>query len=254
MRSQRLFTALLGLLLAGLLGGCMSIPQDQLPKADALALLDGPESASDPIYRIRAGDDIDIKFFYSPELNESLKVRPDGFITLQLVDDVKAAGLSPKELDDALTQRYAAHLKNPVLSVIVRSFAGFRAYVGGEVGVPQLVPLDGGLTPLQAIFRAGGVRPTGYMQSVVLIRKGPDGLPVSYQLDLSNDSVANARRDLRVALQPSDVVYVPRSPIANANLFVQQYITDLLLFKGISLGFNYDYLYNRDRRDSVVVP
>src|SRR5205085_6966162 len=191
-----------GLVLAAavLLAGCTSIDVEHLPKSDALALVDDPEGASDPQYRIRAGDDLDIKFFYTKELNESLKVRPDGYITLQLVDDVKAAGLTPKELDDVLTRRYAEHLKSPVLSVMVRSFSGFRAYVGGEVASPQLVPLDGGLTPLQAIYRAGGVRMSGYMQSVVLIRKGPDGRPVPYQLDLSEDALSKGARDLRIAL------------------------------------------------------
>ncbi|HEX6706028.1 MAG TPA: polysaccharide biosynthesis/export family protein [Albitalea sp.] len=250
--SWRTWIAMAAVAAALLLGGCTSIPVEHLPQSDALALVDDPDAPSDPGYRIRAGDDLDIKFFYAHELNESIKVRPDGYITLQLVDDVKAAGLTPKELDDALTQRYAAFVKNPVLSVIVRSFAGFRAYVGGEVGVPQIVPLDGGVTPLQAIFRAGGVRPTGSMQSVVLIRKGPDGRPLPYRLDLSDDAVSQGRRDLRVALRPSDVLYVPRSPIANANRFVQQYIVDLLLFRGVQLGFNVDYIYNRDQNTPVV--
>jgi hypothetical protein len=54
-------------------------------------------------------------------------------------------------------------------------------------------------------------------------------------------------------LQPSDVLYVPRSPIANANLFVQQYISDLLLYHGVQLGFNVDYLYNRSGNKTTTV-
>ncbi len=242
------------LLLLLLLGGCTSMRVAHLPTSEGLPLVDDPEGMSDASYRIRAGDDLEIKFFYANELNEAIKVRPDGYITLQLVDDIKAAGLTPQELDETLTQRYAAFVKNPVLSVLARSFTGFRAYVGGEVGVPQVVPLEGGVTPMQAILRAGGARATGHLQSVVLIRKGPDGRPMPYQLDLSEDALSQGRRDLRVALRPSDVLYVPRSPIANANKFVQQYIVDLLLFRGIQFGFNVDYVYSRDRNASTPVP
>lgn len=236
------------------LGGCTSIQVQHMPTAAELPLVDDAASPADPVYRIRPGDDLDIKFFYTRELNESIKVRPDGHITLQLVDDVKAGGLTTKELDDELTARYASHVKNPVLSVIVRSFTGFRAYIGGEVAMPQVVPLEGGVTPLQAIFRAGGVRPSGDMQSVVLIRKGPDGRPMPFQLDLSDEAVSAGKRDLRVALQASDVIYIPRSPIANANRFVQQYIGDLLLFRGVQIGYSYTDLHSKDRQTQVVTP
>lgn len=221
------------------MAGCSTIAVEHLPKATTLALLDEPSGQIDGSYRINPGDDLDIKFFYTKEMNETIKVRPDGFISLQLVDDVKAAGLTPQQLDDELTKRYAPHLKNPAITVIVRSFPGFRAYVGGEVAVPQLVSLEGGLTPLQAIFRAGGVRTTADMKSVVLIRKGSAGEAISYQLDLSDGAISEAHRDLRVALKSSDVIYVPRSPIANANLFVQQYISELLLYRGVQLGYSY---------------
>lgn len=234
--------------------GCSTIQVQHLPSAEALPLVDDPAAQSAMAYRIRTGDDLDIKFFYTKELNESTKVRPDGFISLQLVDDVKAEGLTPQELKTTLTSRYAEHLKTPVVSVIVRAFTGFRAYVGGEVGTPQLVPLEGGITPLQAIMRAGGVRTTADLRSVVLIRKGPQGEPVPYRLDLSDDALTSAKRDARVALRPSDVVYVPRSRIANANLFVQQYISDLLLFRGVQLGFTANYIYNRDRATDVTLP
>ena len=84
-------------------------------------------------YVIHAGDQLDIKFFYNPELNESVVVRPDGKISLQLIDEIQAAGLQPAELDQKLTDLYSRELKKPVLTVIVRSFTGQRVYVGGEV-------------------------------------------------------------------------------------------------------------------------
>lgn len=236
----------------GLLTACSSIAVDHLPKADQLPLAEEGAAGPEPAYRIRAGDDLDFKFFYARELNETMKVRPDGQITLALIDDIQAAGLTPRELGEALSKRYAPHVRNPAVSVIVRSFTGYRAYVGGEVAQPQTLPLDGGLTPLQAIYRAGGVRPTADMGSVVLIRKGADGQPVAYQLDLSDDAVSKGRRDLAVALRPSDVLYVPRSPIANANRFVQQYIVDLILFRGIQLNYSIDEIRSRGGSNAVV--
>ena len=225
--------------------GCTSINVEGMPAGGALPLLGASAHASESSYVIRAGDDLQIKFFYTPELNEAVKVRPDGFISLQLVDEVRAAGLTPAQLDDDLTARYARSLDRPNLSVIVRSFQGHRAYVGGEVGTPQTLNLDGGLSALQAIYAAGGTLPTARLDSVVLVRKGEDGRPLTYRLDLSEQAMSDNRPDSLVALQPSDIVYVPRSPIANANRWVQQYIVDLMLFRGIQLGFSHDYVRNR---------
>lgn len=231
--------ALLGALL---LGGCTSIKVDHMPSADGLPLVDGDGVVPEVEYRIRPGDDLDIKFFYTQELNDQVKVRPDGYISMQLIDEIKVAGLTPKAVDDLLTQKYAAHLKDPSISVIVRSFKGFRAYVGGEVAVPQVIPLDGGMSVMQAIYRAGGTLPTASMESIVLIRKGKNGEPMPYHLDLSDKAIAAGRPDTQVALTPSDIIYIPRSPIANGNRWVQQYITDLVLFKGVQLGFGVNYI------------
>ncbi|MDD0841195.1 polysaccharide biosynthesis/export family protein [Pseudomonas sp. Gutcm_11s] len=217
-----------------------------MPGADGLALVGQDGLVPDQQYYIRPGDDLDIKFFYTQELNDTAVVRPDGYISLQLVDDVKVAGLTPQQVDDLLTEKYAKHLKDPAISVIVRSFKGFRAYVGGEVAVPQVVSLESGMSVMQAIYRVGGTLPTANMESIVLIRKGSQGEPIPYHLDLSDEAIAAGRPDLQVALTPSDIVYIPRSPIANANKWVQQYITDLVLFKGVQLGFGVNYIIDRD--------
>lgn len=237
----------LGLLLGVLfLGGCTSINVEKMPGADGLALV-GPDGLlPNQQYLIRPGDDLDIKFFYTQELNDTAVVRPDGYISMQLVDDVKVAGLTPQQVDDLLTEKYAKHIKDPAISVIVRSFKGYRAYVGGEVAVPQVVPLESGMSVMQAIYRVGGTLPTANMESIILIRKGSRGEPIPYHLNLSDEAITAGRPDLHVALTPSDIIYIPRSPIANANRWVQQYITDLVLFKGIQLGFGVNYVIEHD--------
>ena len=202
-----------------------------------------PTAAISPLkaapYVINAGDQLDIKFFYNPELNETVTVRPDGKISLQLVDEVQAAGLQPSELDDFLTQKYSQELKKPVLTVIVRSFTGQRVYVGGEVMRAGLITLPPGMTALQAVFKAGGFRETAQPAETLIIRKGQDTKPVPIRIDLAEVMVASdPNADFQ--LQPDDIVYVPKSAIAKANKFVNQYIEQLFLFRGVSLGFTYE--------------
>jgi protein involved in polysaccharide export with SLBB domain len=190
-------------------------------------------------YVIHPGDQLDIKFFYNPELNESVVVRPDGKISLQLIDEIHASGLQPSELDQKLTDLYSNELKKPVLTVIVRSFTGQRVYVGGEVNRQGLITLQPGLTALQAVFQSGGFMETAQPAETLIIRKGPDAKPIPLRIDLS-EVMAASDPNADFMLQPDDIVYVPKSAIARANKFVRQYIEELLLFRGVSLGFTYE--------------
>ena len=185
-------------------------------------------AAAPPVepYRLQVGDQLAVRFYFNPELNETLVVRPDGMISLQLIGDVEAGGHTPEALAAAITQRYTGELANPKVTVIVQQF-GSRVYVGGEVGKQGVVPLSGGLTLFQAIQEAGGFLTTAHLKQVILIRKGPDAHPVGYAIDVR--PIANGERpDQDVFLQPYDVVFVPMSKIANIDLFVKQYIRDLL--------------------------
>ena len=189
-------------------------------------------------YLLQPGDQLEIKFFYNSELNESITVRPDGKISLQLVDDVQAAGLTPSQLDDVLTQKYAVELKKPVLTVIVRSFTAHRVYVGGEVIRPGLIELTAGMTALQAVFSAEGFKETAKPEGAIIIRKGPDDRPVPIRVNLMDINSKNASAVFQ--LQAQDIVYVPKTFIAKTNKFVDQYISQLFLFRGVSFGFSYD--------------
>ena len=230
----------------GLLCGCAS--QQQNVASEAAALTATPQKPQE--YFIQPGDQLDIKFFYNPELNETITVRPDGKISLQLVDEIQAAGLAPAALDKVLTEKYAYELKKPAITVIVRSFAGQRIFVGGEVNRQGLITISGNMTPLQAVFNAGGFKETASPGSALIIRKGSDNRPVPIEMNL-DDAMQGKTGGTDFLLQPNDIVYVPKSAIAKANKFVQQYIQDLLLFRGVSLGFSYE-LHSEPTKTEVV--
>jgi polysaccharide export outer membrane protein len=198
------------------------------------------ESATEPSpYLIQPGDQLEIKFFYNSELNETVVVRPDGKISLQLVDEIQAAGIAPAMLDEILTQKYASELKRPVLTVIVRSFTGQRVYVGGEVNRPGLVSLTANMSALQAVINAGGLRETAKLENAIVIRKGKNRKPIPMRVDLSR-AIYEGDAQNHFRLKPYDIVYVPKTFIAKANKFVNQYIEQLILFKGVSFGFSYE--------------
>ena len=202
--------------------------------------LEEPTSSS-PQQRVvlRPGDEIELKFPYWKELNDIQVIRPDGFITLQLIDSVEAKGLTPEELDEKLTKLYGSKIKDPVISVVVRNLVDQRIYIGGEVNKPGMQTLQGDVNVLQAIFNAGGFNETARVDQVIVIRKGKDGRAIPYKVDLSK-YMYETSLDRAFLLQPNDVIYVPKSTIGNLDKFVNQYIAELFLFRGIGLGFNYE--------------
>ena len=230
------------LIASSLIMSCAS-QNSNLGETESLA---PPSRSSEPSpYFIQPGDQLDIKFFYNPELNETLTVRPDGKISLQLVDEVQAADLKPSELDDELTKKYARELKKPAITVIVRSFGGQRIFVGGEVNRQGLITIAGNMTPLQAVFNSGGFKETASPENAIIIRKGPGNEPVPIAMNLE-DAMQGKTGNADFLLQPDDILYVPKSAIAKANKFVNQYIENLLLFRGVSLGFTYQSNSFRD--------
>ncbi len=181
------------------------------------------------------GDQLDVKFFYNPELNEQVSIRPDGRISLQLVHEIMAVNLTPQELTDLLTKKYAPDLKKPEIAVIVRSFSAQKIYVDGEVAKAGMFPLIGFMSVLQAISQAGGVKDSARTTEVIVIRRGPDNkrLVIPVILDKAIDGTDMSQD---IALRPFDIVFVPKSPIANVNVWVDQYVRKNL---PIYLSFGY---------------
>ncbi len=227
MRRTRSVATVLTLMLGLAACGPMK-PPPPTPAVQALypTLSQNPKPAPLP-YVLQVGDELAIKFYTNPELNEDVKVRPDGMISLQLIDDVQAAGLTPKQLDADLTKRYTGELADPNVSVIVRKSGLNRIYIDGEIKNPGIVTLSGGMTLYQAIQRAGGLLETAHRKQIILIRKGPDGQPVGLSVDI-RPIQRGSDPSLDIPMQPLDMVFVPRSKIAEVDLFVKQYIRDAL--------------------------
>lgn len=176
-------------------------------------------------YVIAPGNALDVKFFYNPDLNEALEVRPDGFVTLQLVGDVQASGRTPAELAAELREAFASHIPHPEVSVIVRKGSPQQIYVGGEVATPGFLKLDGPMTSLQALMASGGAKTTARLSQVVLIRYLGSNEATIERVDLAGVLDGEAPD---VLLRPYDVIFVPMTPIAQVNVFVDQYINKII--------------------------
>jgi protein involved in polysaccharide export with SLBB domain len=175
-------------------------------------------------YRIQAGDTLSIKFYRNPELDTELVVRPDGMISLPLVDDEIAMGRTPQALGDAIEARYVGELAVPQVTVIVTEFGGQRVWVGGDVQTPGELELTPGLTLLASVQKAGGFLNSARVDQVILIRRGLDGKPLGRSIDLT-DVYGGQHPEDDVLLEPFDIVVVPRSAVGNVNTFVELYIT-----------------------------
>ncbi|CAN5600301.1 hypothetical protein BH10ACI4_BH10ACI4_24540 [soil metagenome] len=202
--------------------------------------------AVDPTrYRLAPGDVVSIRFFFNPELNDEMQIRPDGNVSLQLVGEVALAGRTATEVAQDLERRYLAEVKSPRVTVQVRSYGGQKVYVAGEVVRPGVVSLIGGLDLMSAIAEAGGVNQSGKAHSAILTRRSPDGRLLARQISLNATGQPSER------LQPFDVVIVPPRAIVRVDRFVDEYIRKVI--PG-NLQGGFQYLYNRTSSAVSVIP
>jgi polysaccharide biosynthesis/export protein PslD len=224
------------LVVPSLLVGCgPSITLERLSPKDIASIraAGGPSAQS---YALEPGDTIAITYMYHPEMNQVEEtIRPDGRITANLVGELQVGGMTTAQLQHALVQATSDRLRGPQVNVRIVKHAERHVYVGGEVEKPGMVPYQRGLTAMQAVIAAGGFRNTARVETVVLVRTDPSGQALlSRTLDLQ-EAVTKGVPDT-LTLTPRDVLFVPRSRIAEADLWVSQHITELFpFFRGTSL-------------------
>jgi protein involved in polysaccharide export with SLBB domain len=206
---------MLGIAIICMLAGCATGPS--APPYEAAKVVPGGVAVSEP-YRLTPGDDLYVRFPYDKDLNDEVVVSPDGTVTLQYVNDIKLAGLSLPEARDVLDTEFGKVLREPTVSVSVKSYSLQQIYVSGQVNNPGLVRDTVPLTLSRAIAEAGGLKLASAITSQVLIvRRRPDGTIVYYQVDMSNGVVGT---DADPLLSSYDLVYVPETQIAQLADFI----------------------------------
>ncbi|HWQ32606.1 MAG TPA: polysaccharide biosynthesis/export family protein [Blastocatellia bacterium] len=179
-----------------------------------------PRSAA---YRIHKGDKLSIKFLYQPELSEpSVVVRPDGFISLQMIGDLRAEGLTITELKKAVEEAYNEQLLRPEVSVSLLEFVAPRVFVGGQVQKPGSYELRAAQTVLQAVIVAGGFTREASRKTVLHARPvGERELKVTV-VDLKQLLSAQGSGQEN-ELQDGDYVFVPDSKLSKFNQMVEAF-------------------------------
>ena len=225
-------------------------PGQGLP-APASTSTAGPQSAAaeagpPPEYVLQAGDELDIRVFNLPELTQKVKIRPDGRISLMLLDELVAAGTTPVALNETIRQGYSRQFRNPRVTVVVTSFTNQNVYVGGEVNQPRMIPLTGRLSAAAAVFYAGGLKSTATTREVIILSNSGKNSAQLRRLNLG-DVLSKGAPDIE--LRPFDVVFVPKSRIAKLDQFVEQYIK---MLQPIALNLGFSYLIGQSFQ--VVIP
>jgi polysaccharide biosynthesis/export protein len=163
-------------------------------------------AATDPNYIIGAQDVLDINVWKEEQLTKTVPVRPDGRISLPLLNDVQAAGLTPTQLGSLITEDLKKFVTNPQVTVIVREINSQRIYLLGEVGRAGAYPLLPGMTVLQALSSAGGFTQFANLKKIYVLRVEngkQQKLPFNYKEALSKGG------DQNIFLKAGDTIVVP---------------------------------------------
>ncbi len=176
-------------------------------------------------YKLYPGDLLDVRYPSDSTLDQSVRVRSDGIISLPYTGAVQAAGRSPEDVQAELNERVSEFLKTPNVTVIVSEESGRRFFVGGEVQRPGSFELRPNVTLVQALNEAGGLSLAGNPHEVLVLRYQDGVRPHLLMVDVPR---ILAGKDADVMLDPYDVIHATPTDIALVGRFVDQYINAII--------------------------
>lgn len=181
--------------LGGAIPAIAAEPSPRVPGPGAQAYLIGPD------------DVLDVSYWGEKELSAQVTVRPDGFVSLPLLEDIPALGATPAELADRIRRRAGALLEDPHVTVTVKQINSRKVYITGEVSRPGVYALAGTTTVLQLIAQAGGLTEYADRQRISVIRTGPEGSQ-TFRFNYKRAARLEGLSE-NIALVPGDTVLVP---------------------------------------------
>lgn len=182
--------------------------QSSVARADSRQQSEKPQPASqDPIYVIGPDDILDISVWKEPDFSLRLPVRPDGKISLPLLNDVQAAGLTPMQLAASVAVMLRKYLTQPQVTVIVTQMNSRRVYMIGEVMRPGPIPMLPNMTVLQALATAGGPSQFANQKGIYVLRT-EDGKQVKYPFNYK-EAIKGKAPMQDIALKPGDTIVIP---------------------------------------------
>ena len=176
-----------------------------------------------PDYLLSPGDVVDVQFFYNPELNQKVQIRPDGRISLSLAGEVDLARKTVPAAIREVEIAYKNILKSPSVSLQIEGYAAQKVYVGGEVARTGAVNMPGDLTVLQALMEAGGPVHTASGKELLLIRRDDQGELSIHKLSMKNNKDGPSEI-MTTKLRPYDIILVPESKVARVDRWVDDYL------------------------------
>jgi polysaccharide biosynthesis/export protein len=208
-----LLAAISLILFSSFMGAQGAAPKNAKGKSDQTLIarnmnLQPVESVTpDPNYSIGAEDVLTIDVWKEPEFSRTLPVRMDGKISLPLLNDLQAAGLTPTQLGTEITERLRAQLVNPQVTVIVAQMKSQRVYILGQVIRAGIYPLEPNMSAVQALSGAGGFTPFANLKKIYILRSENGRkvmLPVNYK-----EAVSGRKPEADVRLKTGDTIIVP---------------------------------------------
>ena len=201
--------ALLWIGLGAMMLGAGNTPAQDAGKSPSKPAQPAPQSvgAADSSYKIGPQDVLRIDVWKEAEISRAVPVRPDGKISLPLLNDVQASGLTAMELANNITEGLKKFINNPQVTVSVTEINSRRVYVTGEVSKPGAYPLLPNMTALQAVTSAGGFTQFARTKNIYILRN-EGGKQTKYSFNY-NDVVKGKRSDENITLQPGDTIVVP---------------------------------------------